>query len=92
MLVCMWYTELTCIPYSGLYSIRTDIVSQVLGPSVCVCGCDQLSAQVVFMKLSENLIFKVVPDFDLLPTPRARTLGSGPFAPPLGHGPWGQVL
>ena len=69
MLVCVWYTELTCIPYSGLYRIRADIVGQVLGPGVCVCVCDQLSAQVVFIKLSENLIFKVVLDFDLLPHP-----------------------
>ena len=36
MLVCMWYSELTCIPY---WASKTDIVGQVLGPSVCaVCG------------------------------------------------------
>ena len=34
MLECVWYTELTCIPYSGLYRIRADIVGQVLDPSV----------------------------------------------------------
>ena len=32
MLVCVWYTELTCIPY---WASRVDIVGQVLGPSVC---------------------------------------------------------
>ena len=58
---------------------KADIVGQVLGPRFCVCVfvcvcacihvCDQLSAQVVFMKLSENLFFKVVLDFDLLSHP-----------------------
>ena len=33
MLVCVWYTELTCIPY---WASKTDIVGQVLGPSVGV--------------------------------------------------------
>ena len=60
-----------------------DIVGQVLSPRLCMCVyacvcvyvcacmhvCDQLSAQVVFMKLSENLFFEVVLDFDLLPHP-----------------------
>ena len=32
----MRYTELTCIPY---WASKTDIVGQVLGPSVCVCVC-----------------------------------------------------
>ena len=32
MLVCMWYTELTCIPY---WASSTDIVGQVLGPIMC---------------------------------------------------------
>ena len=32
MLVCVWYTELTCIPY---WASRMDIVGQVLSPSVC---------------------------------------------------------
>ena len=32
MLVCVWYTEPTCIPY---WASRTDIVGQVLGPSMC---------------------------------------------------------
>ena len=53
---------------ADLYTVfghKADIVGQVLGPSVCVCmhACDQLAAQVVFMKLSENH------DFDLLPHP-----------------------
>ena len=30
--VCVWYTEPTCIPY---WASRTDIVGQVLGPSMC---------------------------------------------------------
>ena len=41
MLVCMWYTELTCILY---WVSKTDIVGQVLGPSVCVCLCVGMGA------------------------------------------------
>ena len=59
-----------------LYTVfgpNVDIEGRVLGPRLCLCVCmhmcDQLSAQVVFMKLSENLFFKVVLDFDLLPYP-----------------------
>ena len=71
----MWYTELTCIHDLG----RGDIKGPVLGLCVCVsvcvhmCACmhvcvfDQLSAQLVFMNLSENIFFQVVLDFDLLP-------------------------
>ena len=48
-------------------------MGQVLDPSVCVHAsmhvCDQLSAQVVFTKLSESLFFKVALDFDLLSHP-----------------------
>ena len=33
MLVCVWYTEPTCIPY---WASRTDIVGQVLSPSMTV--------------------------------------------------------
>ena len=36
MLVCVWYTELTCLPY---WASKTDIVCQVLGPSMCVSVC-----------------------------------------------------
>ena len=32
MLMCVWYTEPTCIPY---WASRTDIEGQVLGPSMC---------------------------------------------------------
>ena len=32
MLLCEWYTEPTCIPY---WAPRSDIVGQVLGPSMC---------------------------------------------------------
>ena len=39
MLVCMWYTELTCIPY---WAFKTDIVGQVLSP--CVWGGDGIGA------------------------------------------------
>ena len=34
MLVCVWLTELTCIPY---WASETDIVGQVLSTSVCLC-------------------------------------------------------
>ena len=72
MLECVWYTELTSIPYSGLR--RTLWVRLSALDCVCVCVCmhvcvTQLSAQVVFMKLSENLFFNVVLDFELLPHP-----------------------
>ena len=63
----------------AIFGPNADIVGQVLGPCVCACVwacvhagmhvCDQISAQVVFMKLSENLFFKVVLDFDLLSHP-----------------------
>ena len=36
MPACLWYTDLTCIPY---WALKTDIVGQVLGPSVFVCLC-----------------------------------------------------
>ena len=32
MFECVWYTELTCIPH---WASETDIVGQVLGPSLC---------------------------------------------------------
>ena len=41
MLVCVWYTELTCLTYC---TSKTDIVGQVLGPSVCVCLCVGIGA------------------------------------------------
>ena len=67
MLVCAWYTELT----SGLRQTLWARSSALDKARLCVCMrayvCDQLSAQVVFMKLSENLFFKVVLEFDLLP-------------------------
>ena len=43
---------------------------------VYMCMFDQLSAHVVFMKLSENLFLKVLLDFDLLPHPGAWTPGA----------------
>ena len=33
--VCVWYTEPTCIPLLLYWASRTDIVGQVLGPSMC---------------------------------------------------------
>ena len=37
MLACMWYTELTCIPYSGLR--QTFWVRSSASVCVCVCVC-----------------------------------------------------
>ena len=76
MLACMWYTELTCIPYwakgghcgSGPRPYCVCVCACVRA-CVRVCVCVQLSAKVVFMKLSENLFFQVVLDFELLPHP-----------------------
>ena len=42
MLACMWYTELTCIPYSGLGPtlwVRSSALD-----CVCVCECRCLHA------------------------------------------------
>ena len=64
-----------CVVYrADLYTVfrpKADIVCVWGGGvgGVCMHVCDQLSAQVVFMKLSENLFFKVLLDFDLLPHP-----------------------
>ena len=63
---------------TDLYTIfgpKADIVGQVLGPKLCVCVCVRACMRisnflhVVCMKLSENLFFKVVLDYDLLPHP-----------------------
>ena len=83
------HTSMHVVYTADFYTVfgpKADIVGQVLSPKLCVCVCvracvcvcDQLSAQVVFMKLPENLFFKVVLDFYLLPHPR--------------HGPWDRCF
>ena len=50
MLVCIWYTELTCIPY---WASKTDIVGQVLGPSVCVFVCGYIRVCMWYTELTD---------------------------------------
>ena len=50
---------LVCADFYTVLGPKADIAGQILSPrlSSCVRMYDQLSAQVVFMKLSENLFF-----------------------------------
>ena len=56
MLVCMWYTELTCIPYSGLRQtlwVRSSAL-------VCVCVCLHAFVRVVY-RADFYIVFGPIP-------------------------------